>query len=743
VSTYVVSAQSDWASEFDTLVADLRNQTLVVNLSVLVAVGVGTLAMLAVYPGPPVRIAALALYWLLLTGAATLFRRRNYAISAWLLVTGVFAGVLLLTAWLAFPAGIFLLVAPIGLATVLVSRWAGTGLALAATVLLAFAPYGSLPLDASLRVLSASSNWILVGLLAITLRPLIEAVRWAQDGYERSHKLLVESQDHQLEMSELLQDLAAANQQLTRLNQQAHALRQAAEEAQRSKMQFTANVSHELRTPLNMITAFCEMIVDAPEHYGDEVPRALLADLQVVLRNSQHLTCLVNDVLDLSQMDAGQMTLSKEPVVVDELVEAAIIAVRPLYEAKGLWLEWEIEPDLPEVRCDRTRIREVLLNLLSNAGRFTEAGGVSVRVYRKAHDVLFSVRDTGPGIDSAQQDRLFQPYHQADGTIRRRYGGTGLGLSISRNFIQLHGGDLWIESELDRGAQFTFRLPLDIEPPMQGATRWVKPFAQHDPRSRPSRLSPVALRPRVLVIDEGIGLARLVGRFLPGADVEATASIEVALATLAANPAQAIIANTPVPDQLMNRVKGSLPPGVMLLACSIPSGEVDSQALGLSDYLVKPVQPAALRAALGRLPRPPRTVLVVDDDGEMQQLYRRMLSAGSEELSVLRAENGLQALDILAFTQPDVILLDMVMPEMDGFAFLGAKNRNPAWASIPVIMISARDPSGQPIVSSSLTVTRHDGLSAQQLLACITALLAVFSPEGFQTCLNSPVAPPG
>ena len=172
-----------------------------------------------------------------------------------------------------------------------------------------------------------------------------------------------------------LEDLASANVQLARLNQLAQGMRHAAEDARRAKEEFVANVSHELRTPPNMIVGFSEMMLQAPQTYGKKIPSALLADLAVIQRNSQHLSSLIDDVLDLSQIEVGKMALTKERVAFQEVVQAAVTAVRPLFDSKGLHLKTEVPGDLPLVFCDRTRIREVVLNLLSNAGRFTEHGG--------------------------------------------------------------------------------------------------------------------------------------------------------------------------------------------------------------------------------------------------------------------------------------------------------------------------------------------------------------------------------
>ncbi|MBC7239835.1 MAG: HAMP domain-containing histidine kinase, partial [Chloroflexi bacterium] len=202
------------------------------------------------------------------------------------------------------------------------------------------------------------------------------------------------------------------------------------------------------------------MITEHPEIYGPSLPPALLADIAVIQRNSQHLASLVDDILDLSRAEAGRIALMKERVTVQELVDAAVVAVKPLFDSKGLYLRAEIAPEVPPIYCDRTRVRQVILNLLSNAGRFTAKGGVELRVTYYEGDVLFSVADTGPGIAPEDQQRVFEPFEQANTSLTRSAGSTGLGLSISKHFVEMHNGRMWLESELGKGTTVYFRLPV-------------------------------------------------------------------------------------------------------------------------------------------------------------------------------------------------------------------------------------------------------------------------------------------
>jgi CheY-like chemotaxis protein len=424
------------------------------------------------------------------------------------------------------------------------------------------------------------------------------------------------------------------------------------------------------------------------------------------------------------------MALTKERVSVRELVESAAIATRPLFESKDLTLETEVLGDLPPVFCDRTRIREVLLNLLSNAGRFTEQGGVRVRAWQREDDVVVSVADTGPGIADEDQSRLFQPFQQLDGTIRRRYGGTGLGLAISKSFVELHSGEMWIESQQGKGTTFYFSLPID--PPAllsDSALRWFNPYDPYEERTRPLRLQPTAVASRLVVVEHGNAMQRLLTRHLDDSEIVPVGSMVEAEEALSQAPAQAVLINaTEVGDTLSQlSSNAALPEGVPAMVCSLPGIEQATNALGVSGYLVKPISRESLLLALDGLGREVRTVLLVDDEPDALQLFWRMLSSAGRGYRVLRAYDGRQALEIVDGQQPDVILLDLVMPEMDGFEFLSLKNQNPAWADIPTILISAQDPLGQPIVSKSLAVTCAGGLSVRRLLDCIKALSAILS----------------
>ncbi len=685
--------------------------------------------------GPELQLRATvpALVLLLWPVVFFLSRRLGYLASAWTLVCGYIIGIGLVVGWSQVPAALHLLALPAGLAALLIGSAGGLAVASAASLLLLVAPPSLLPVSAPLRLTTAFGTWGTVGLVWLATRQLAVALQWSWASYLDCRSQLERARDHQVQAKQTLEDLAAANLQLTRLNRLAQALRQAAEEAFRAKEQFVANVSHELRTPLNMIVGFSEMILGAPQAYG-KIPPTLLADLAVIARNSQHLASLIDDVLDLSQIETGHMALSRERVPLREIVDGAVVAVRPLYASKKLYLETEV-PEGAAVFCDRTRIREVVLNLLSNAGRFTEQGGVCLRAWQEAGDLVVSVSDTGPGIAAEEEAKLFRPFQQLDDSLRRRFGGTGLGLAISKSFVELHGGRMWLESQKGKGTTFFFSLPID--PPAAvdaGVSRWFNPHWHYEERTRRS-LAPVpVLRPRFLVLEEGNTLQRLVSRYLDGAEIVPVATLEEAVRQLSRVPAQAVLANgRQGSDALASlRETAGLPYGTPLIACSLPELSDAAGALGVAGYLVKPITRDALLSALDRLRREVKTILVVDDEPEALQLFKRMLASAERGYQVRVAANGAQALRVLRQERPDVVLLDLVMPEMDGFRVLETRAGDPALQDVPFIVISARDPAGEPIVSDSLAVTRGGGLSASQLLMCIEAIGGILGTAGQQ-----------
>ncbi len=575
----------------------------------------------------------------------------------------------------------------------------------------------------------------LIGVIAgwAISRTLLVASSWAVDGYLKAQIEMDESRKNQMELKQIQDDLLHANNELARITERLKVLHQVAEEARQVKEQFVANVSHELRTPLNMIISFSEMIMQSPRTYGVELPPELMADISAIQRNSRHLSKLVNDVLSLSQIEAGRMALTREWATLPEIIDEAVIAVGALYTSKRIYLETELPTDLPLVFCDSTRIRQVVLNLLSNAGRFTETGGVCIKASHEDEEILVQVIDTGPGIAPENQDMVFQPFQQLDGLVQRRYGGSGLGLSISKNFVEMHGGKMWFESERGVGTTFIFSLPIvepiELTPQPGGAKRWFNPYESYEVRT-PRYSGHLEIVPRYVVLEESRVLTRLIERFVTQVEVANVQTIEEALAEIDRSPAQALLINEAAissSDGLACQIS-HLPYGTPVISCWLASDDDIALELGATRYLVKPIDREHLLRVIAEMGDDIQTILIIDDLPEALQLFARMLDSSEREYRVLQVDNARRGLELLESRHPDLLLLDLIMPEMDGFELLQAKNVNPKIRDIPTIIISSQDPAGEPVVTDAIKVRRSDGLSVRELLTSIQAFSEILTP---------------
>jgi signal transduction histidine kinase/CheY-like chemotaxis protein len=687
------------------------------------------------------RLTVLATLLYALAASVWLLDRWKPWLGRWFMIAALVAMIYLGNSWLDVPGFLTLMVIPTALAATLISLPAATMTAFGQTVLLLLLPNLTTPnINLAAIIIAVLAIWAMLGVMYAAYHPIHEVADWSWGYFQQAQISLEEAQDHKVELEQALDDLAQANLQLTRLNSLAQGLRQAAEDARAAKEEFVANVSHELRTPLNMITGFSEMILQTPKIYGAKIPSRLLADLTVIYRNAKHLADLVDDVLDLSQIEAGQMALTKEHVQIQEIIEGATVAVRPLFDSKGLYLKTDVQDNLPLIFCDRTRIREVLLNLLSNAGRFTEQGGVQVRVWLEESNIAVSVADTGSGIATEDISKLFQPFQQIDTSIRRHYGGSGLGLNISKRFIELHGGKIWVESEKGIGTTFFFQLPVASPQPLDSDfMRGFIPDWEYIQRTRPSKAPKAQVQPRFVVLERGDSVQRLLARYLDKVEIVPVTNLEEAVVELSGSPSQALLINDMSPERAMQQLETvALPTGTPTIVCSVPGTYESANIIGASDYLIKPISQNTLLAALNRLELPGKTVLIVDDEPDALQLFRRMLLSSDQNYRVLRARDGQEAINLLREYHPDVILLDLVMPNMDGFQILKAKSEDSSLSDIPVIVTSAQDPTGHPVVSDTLTVTCRGGLSIHRLLTCIKTISEAFSTLGPMQTTASP-----
>jgi PAS domain S-box-containing protein len=452
--------------------------------------------------------------------------------------------------------------------------------------------------------------------------------------------------------------------------------RHEAEQANETKSRFLASTSHELRTPLNAIIGYSEML---QEQVAEDGHPEYAADLAKIDSAGKHLLSVINDILDLSKIEAGKMELFLETVALGPLIGDVASTIRSLVEQRGNRFEVRVPAELGSMRTDATRLRQVLLNLLSNASKFTERGVVSLDVQRETAQLVIRVRDTGIGMTPEQRAKLFEAFAQADASTAGKYGGTGLGLAICRRLCRMMGGDVMVDSVYGEGSTFTVQLPLEAEP-----TSW--PGMGAGPRRT------------VLVVDDDPNVRTLLGRSLnqEGFRVETAADGETGLRLARELRPDIITLDVlmPVLDgwSVLTALKSDhalseIPVVMITVVDDRPMGF----ALGVSEYLTKPIDRARLAAIVHKYAPdgPDRSVLVVDDDAATRRLLRQELSRDGWQ--VVEADNGRIALEHVAARRPGLVLLDLVMPEMDGFEFLEQLRRGPETPRVPVVVMTGKD----------------------------------------------------
>ena len=515
------------------------------------------------------------------------------------------------------------------------------------------------------------------------------------------------------EVRQLATSLEAARRQihaqiLARERQEAKlaAALKAAEGATRVKSQFLANMSHELRTPMNAILGYSEMLMeDCAELEGAE---EFADDLKKIHAAGTHLLALINDILDLSKVEAGKVEVFLEDFDVASLLDEVEATVRPLIERRGNQLIRELDPEIDMLHGDVTRTRQILFNLLSNAAKFTDNGTITVRVRAETDGVAFAVKDTGIGMTPEQLERLFTPFTQADASTTRKYGGTGLGLSLSREFARLLGGDIEVESKRGEGSTFTLRLP------RRASRRSSLPIS--------GAPMPPERSATVLVIDDDPAMRELMARSLTkdGWSVAIAGTGEEGLSVAEAHQPDVIVLDVLLPKRdgwevlasLKRHPKLSDTPVVLV---TMVEDRQRGMALGATDYLTKPVDWERLREVLARHLPDRSKVMIVDDDPAVRDMLVRALER--EGHSVIEARDGREALERID-REVSVVVLDLMMPEVDGFEVLDSLRKNEAYASLPVLVFTAMDLGAEEraILERSADYVLQKGGADQQAL---------------------------
>lgn len=538
--------------------------------------------------------------------------------------------------------------------------------------------------------------------------PLKTALGWAWVACEQAQEKMRELRERQVELGLVSKSLNETLTQLEDLNRQLAEARAVAIEAQRLKSEFAASVSHELRTPLNLIIGFVEMLI--LPRYPHSMPQLSDANrkrLQVIYRNACHISHLIDDILDLSQIDAHRLALHKEVISLPKVIDEAAEVLRDLFEDEGLYLTIDVSGDLPCVLADSTRVRQILINLLGNASRFTDEGGVTLRASYGNNQFIISVSDTGAGIPPRDLPYVFEEFRQFG---ERKLGGSGLGLSICKRLVELHGGNMWAESTLGRGSTFSFSLPTveTIAVSAESLSLQRNLVAMTYQKVQPT-----------LALVHGDNLSKVVERYLDNYHIQKVESVDRARRMVATGRASGILFCEAEDAEIWRSMQRDEPSLHPIAFCPLRTANRVPRDLGVADYLVKPITQAELGATFRRVAKRCRVVGVVEDHPEMSDLLIEMIRSLRPNCMIWKATNGRDALTQLRAECPDVLLLDLVMPHLNGYELLHEIRRDERLRKVSVIVITGAEDHDERIVADMVGITRQGGMTVGEAMACL------------------------
>lgn len=563
---------------------------------------------------------------------------------------------------------------------ILINRgeWLTTALALASIFILSELQYRDYPtIVMYIAMISA------LALSVIVRQALHRTIDWTWMLGLKSIDLLEIARDRQGELNRTVKALRAANEKLLRMQTALVRAQREAEAAKRAKEQFAANISHELRTPLNIIVGFSEVLFFSPRVYGkSDWPPALRTDIAHIYHNSYHLANMINDVLDLSRLNKSEFSLSLEGCFAGELLNSAITILEETFVSRNITIYTDIAPAMPELTVDMTRIRQVLINLLTNAINFSDIGS-SIFIQIKYDDFIeafvFSIRDEGIGIAQKDHQHIFEEFYQIDSKLSKKHQGAGLGLAISKQLVEAHNGKIWVESDLGQGANFYFTIPTKKN--YELASTSPKPL------NKPviSKSNSTEKSPIVLVYD---ATDDIVDRLRNKND-----KIDFVHITNTQNwedhcenyQPQAIVFNANCHEPIATQALVDIP----LIEYKLFDNKWSEKFLSVQKCLNKPITSVELESALAEIGYVKR-VVIIDDNRGFCQLVERMLQTFKQSFEVKHAYDPNRGLHLIKTFQPDVIILDLIIEQdSDGFELINTLQNTSELSEIPIIVISA------------------------------------------------------
>jgi signal transduction histidine kinase/CheY-like chemotaxis protein len=656
---------------------------------------------------------------LLLGSLAAFIGRRRYQMAAnRLIVTSLVITITCIYSQTRINDSIYLYSAAIVIASVLLPPSATVvvaGITLLLEIVLVVGLGGAAPLSG--RVLyPLVVTLVVTGASVASARTLYAALDWVWQGYEQALRSQRTARETGADLRQALRSLDEATYRIERTNRMLSLAREQAVQARQLKQRFAQNISHELRTPLNLIVEYSAMMAQSPEYYGGPLPPAYLRDLSIVHRNANHLQGMVSDVLDLARIEAAQVGLQLVEADPAEVVRNAVETARGLIEAKGLRLRVQLQPELPRLRLDRTRIRQVLFNLINNAVRFTDQGSVTVSARQLEDEVVFCVRDTGVGMKPEDLQRIFNEFEQIDDGTNRRHGGVGLGLSISKGFVELHGGRIWAESQLGEGSIFSFALP---------TTGRVPPNPAHDKPSTP--------RPHpedeelLLVVTKNLAGAALIARHVHGARTIVECELDQARVR-----AQALLPQVVLVDQALLDVQQvtitdyvqALELEAPVISCPLPGEERLRRTLTVAGYLIKPITMSGLMDTLRPFGNTIDRIQIIDDDPDFVRMLQRFLSTSIRKYQVSTANSGTAGLAMMRQRRPDLLLLDLGLTGMQGQDIATAMQADSELAEIPIVVVSGQEQIDRlRLLEGSFAVVCPQGLEVGHIVQWVQGVV--------------------